>query len=57
LTDVQQPSARLIVAEEGVSLGTIAETLNALKVTPRDLIAILQAIKESGALFAELKLI
>lgn len=56
-TDVQQPSARLIVAEEGVSLGTIAETLNALKVTPRDLIAILQAIKESGALFAELKLI
>ena len=57
LTDVSQPEARVIVAEEGVSLGTIAETLNALKVTPRDLIAILEAIKESGALFAELKLI
>lgn len=56
-TDVSQPTARVVVAEEGVSLGTIAETLNALKVTPRDLIAIMQAIKESGALYAELKLI
>ncbi|PIE03136.1 MAG: flagellar biosynthesis protein FlgA [Acidobacteria bacterium] len=57
MTEVDQPPAHLIVAEEGVSLGTIAETLNALKVTPRDLIAILQAIKEAGALYADLKLI
>ena len=46
-----------MVAPEGVSLGAIAETLNALKVTPRDIIAIFQALKEAGAIHAELKLI
>ena len=41
-------------------IATIAELvqgLNAMGVTPRDLIAILQAIKASGALAAELELL
>jgi flagellar P-ring protein precursor FlgI len=52
-----EQTARFIVTEEGVSLGAIAETLNALKVPPRDLISILQAIKEAGAMYAEIKTI
>ncbi|MCB1052599.1 MAG: flagellar basal body P-ring protein FlgI [Acidobacteria bacterium] len=52
--EVQQNPGSLMVAREGVSLGAIADTLNALKVTPRDMIAILQAMKEAGALHAEL---
>ena len=35
----------------------VAKTLNALKVTPRDIIAIFQALKRSGALNAELVII
>jgi flagellar P-ring protein precursor FlgI len=41
----------------GSTLGEIVRALNALGVTPRDLIAILQALKASGALMAELEII
>jgi flagellar P-ring protein precursor FlgI len=41
----------------GTTLGEIVRALNALGVTPRDLIAILQALKASGALRAELEII
>jgi flagellar P-ring protein precursor FlgI len=41
----------------GATLGEIVRALNALGVTPRDLIAILQALKASGALSAELEII
>lgn len=41
----------------GATLGEIVRALNALGVTPRDLIAILQALKASGALRAELEII
>jgi len=43
--------------EPGVSVGKLAEMLNALGITPRDLVAILQAIKEAGALNAELRIL
>ncbi|MBI4911408.1 MAG: flagellar basal body P-ring protein FlgI [Acidobacteria bacterium] len=43
--------------ESGVSVGKLAEMLNALGVTPRDLVAILQAIKDAGALNAELRIL
>ena len=56
-TNVQVRDAHLVVASESVTLGEIAHNLNALKVSPRDIIAILQAMKEAGALHAELKLI
>ncbi len=38
----------------GVELGEIVLALNSLGVTPRDLIAVFQALKEAGALYAEL---
>jgi len=39
---------------KGVSIGEIANALNAIGATPRDLIAIFQAIKASGSLHGEL---
>ncbi len=40
-----------------VNIGQVVQALNAIGVTPRDLIAILQAIKAAGALQAELQII
>jgi len=37
------------------SVDDLVKALNALKVTPRDVIAILQALKEAGALHAVLE--
>ena len=46
-----------LTLETGVSVGKLAEMLNALGITPRDLVAILQAIKDAGALNAELRIL
>ncbi|KMP11424.1 flagellar basal body P-ring biosynthesis protein FlgA [Candidatus Nitromaritima sp. SCGC AAA799-A02] len=54
---VEEGQDKLLVVPKGVALGDIVNGLNAIGVTPRDLIAILQAIKASGALHAELVLI
>lgn len=43
--------------EEGSSLDDLVRALNAMKASPRDVIAILQAIKQAGALGAELQVI
>ncbi len=43
-----------MVVEEGVSIGAVADALNAIGATPRDLIAIFQAIKVAGAMHGEL---
>jgi len=48
---------KTISVEPGVSVGKLAEMLNSMGVTPRDLVAILQAIKEAGALQAELRVL
>jgi flagellar P-ring protein FlgI len=48
---------KLLVIPQSVSLGDVVQGLNSIGVTPRDLIAILQAIKASGALHARLELI
>ncbi len=56
-TQVLEEPGRVFVTKQSVTLGQIAETLNALKVSPRDIISILQAMKEAGAIHAELKLI
>lgn len=56
--DVQVHEQKASLAEvSGVTLGEIVRALNALGVTPRDLISILQALKASGALRAELSII
>ena len=36
------------------TIGDLVKVLNAVGATPRDIIAILQAIKEAGALYGEL---
>lgn len=41
---------------QGASIGELVKALNELGVTPRDLIAILQAIKAAGALQAEIEI-
>ena len=45
---------RLAIVERGVSLQDLVDGLNALGVSPRDMISILQTIKAAGALQAEL---
>jgi len=51
---VEEESRRLTVMPEGASIGDVVRALNLLGVTPRDLIGILQAVKASGALQADL---
>ena len=40
----------------GATMAELVRALNALRVTPRDIVAIIQAIKSAGALFADLEL-
>jgi len=49
-----EEEGNLVVLPRGVNLGEIARALNAIGATPRDLIAIFQAIKAAGALQGEL---
>lgn len=57
-TDVQvfEEDAQLNVIRESVTIGELVRGLNAMGVSPRDLIAILQAIQAAGALTGELEL-
>ena len=52
---VQEDGKKFAVVREGVSLQQLVDGLNALGIGPRDLIAILQAIKAAGAIQAELE--
>lgn len=54
---VAEQQAELILLPEGASIGEVVRALNAIGVTPRDLIAVLQAIKAAGALHAVLEII
>src|SRR4030043_454409 len=57
-TDVTAKEQKAFLMEvSGTTLGEIVRALNALGVTPRALIAILQALKASGSLKAELEII
>ena len=55
--EVNERKSRLVVLPESVTLGEVVRALNLVGVTPRDLVAILQAIKAAGALQAELEII
>lgn len=55
--EVSEEKGNLVVMPMGVSIGDVARALNAIGATPRDLIAIFQAIKAAGALHAELVII
>lgn len=50
-------TTKLSVLDTGVNLQELVDGLNALGVSPRDLISILQAIKASGALQADIEVI
>jgi flagellar P-ring protein FlgI len=52
---VQEDGKKLALVKEGVSLQQLVDGLNALGIGPRDLIAILQAIKASGAIQADIE--
>lgn len=53
--DALAPGERVNVVEETMTVADLARALNALGTAPRDLIAIFQALKRSGALHAELQ--
>lgn len=54
---VEEEDAKLMMIPEGVRISDLVKALNAIKVSPRDLIAVLQAIKAAGALQGELEVI
>ncbi|MDZ4200607.1 MAG: flagellar basal body P-ring protein FlgI [Gallionella sp.] len=55
--DVKSDSGGLVELPRGVTLGEVVKALNSIGATPQDLLAILQAMKSSGALRAELEII
>jgi flagellar P-ring protein precursor FlgI len=52
--DVREGNAKLVSLQEGTTLDAVASALNALGASPRDIIAIMQALKAAGALQAEI---
>jgi flagellar P-ring protein precursor FlgI len=50
-----QDSGRMIILPGGTTIGSIVRALNAVGTTPQDIIAIIVAIKEAGALYATLE--
>ena len=58
-TDIEvddQSDRKMVVLDTGVTLSDLVDGLNALGVGPRDLIAIIQAIRAAGALQADIEL-
>lgn len=53
--EVDEEAGGLVVVPGGVPLRQLVNGLNALGVTPRDMISILQALKASGAIQAEIE--
>lgn len=53
----QADSSQVIAIDGAATVQDVAKSLNTLKVMPRDIIAIFQALKEAGALKAELIII
>ena len=52
---VQEDGKKLALVPNGVSLQQLVDGLNSLGIGPRDLIAILQAIKAAGAIQADIE--
>jgi flagellar P-ring protein precursor FlgI len=55
--DVTEGDAKLVTLDEGTTLDAVVRALNALGATPRDIIAIVQALKAAGAINAEVVII
>jgi flagellar P-ring protein precursor FlgI len=54
--EVTESGKKMIILPSGVTLGELVKGLNAFGVTPRDMAAILRAIKAAGAMQAELEI-
>ena len=54
--ETNQDESNLSVIEQTVTIGDLVRALNAMGTTPTDLISIIQAIKASGALSAEVEM-
>jgi flagellar P-ring protein precursor FlgI len=52
--DIEQEGGRMFVFEPGITLSEIVEAVNQVGAAPGDLVAILEALREAGALRAEL---
>jgi flagellar P-ring protein precursor FlgI len=54
---VAEEKKQLLVVPKGVTIQEVVRALNAIGVSPRDLITIMQVIKAAGALQADLRII
>lgn len=54
---IDQPDAQAFVFDPGVELSSIVDTMNGVGASPADLVAILEALRQAGALRAELVVI
>ena len=52
--EVREQHKRMVVLDEALTVADVARALNALGATPNDIVTIFQAIKQAGALPAEL---
>jgi flagellar P-ring protein precursor FlgI len=55
--DVKEGGKRLVMLPKGATVGDLVAAVNAIGVSPRDLVVILQCIKKAGALYADLEVI
>ncbi|KXF81070.1 flagellar basal body P-ring protein FlgI [Enterovibrio coralii] len=55
--DIDEAEAQMVIWPKGTELSTIVNAVNSLGATPTDLMSILQALSEAGALNAELVVI
>lgn len=55
--DIKKEAGQLVMLQAGVSLADVVKALNAVGVTPQDLLVILQAMKAAGSLRADLEII
>jgi flagellar P-ring protein precursor FlgI len=52
--DVEEGESQLVTLDAGATLADVVRALNLLGVSPRDIIAVMQALKAAGALRAEI---
>jgi flagellar P-ring protein FlgI len=57
IVEVEEESGQQLTIGEGASIEEVVRALNAIGATPRDILAIIQAIRAAGALQSELEII
>lgn len=55
--EVKEGGDRLVLLNDGATIGEVVQALNSIGVTPRDLIVVFQALRSAGALQADLEII